>query len=571
MAFLAHRISRGKKYWSIVESRRVNGKPRNIIVQYLGTAKTLLAKIQENEDVTVKSYSHGDTMALLLIAKELGIIDIINKHIPKSKHGSKQKRDSFTVGSSIVLAAIGRACNPTSKMGWYDWCKNTSLEYCLKRSLKKLDSQHYWDQMDAIPSEKIAAIEKDIVKRLVDTYKVKQDSLFFDTTNFFTFIGSTNKHCTLAQRGWNKQKRYDLRQIGLALLVSRKEQFPLFHMTYHGDKNDVTIFKEALNSVTNRLKAINNKLSNITLIFDRGNNSKTNFSMIDNLEKLYYVGGLVTSHNKNLIQEANGSFTDVAVNNENIPAYRTIKEIWGKKRTCIVLISEQLKKGQIQGIHQHYAKKSKQLDKFKRQLENPKKRKDFSKEEIEKRIQNIINGQFIKQIVVYDIIEKGNSISFTYYIDAEKYNTLKDEILGRKILVTNRHKWNTANIILAYRGQAKVEYAFRNLKNPLHLAVRPQYHWTDQKIEVHFLICIIGYLLTIAAYTKVRKTLPYNQSIENFMEDLKSIRLACLLKKKNRKVKYSLEEMPKSLQKIAKILHITDKNLRINIDVGGYK
>ena len=35
MAFIQYRKVNGRKYWSIVESRRINGKPRNIILEYL--------------------------------------------------------------------------------------------------------------------------------------------------------------------------------------------------------------------------------------------------------------------------------------------------------------------------------------------------------------------------------------------------------------------------------------------------------------------------------------------------------------------------------------------------------
>ena len=40
------------------------------------------------------------------------------------------------------------------------------------------------------------------------------DTLFYDTTNFFTFIDSTNTRCTVAKRGHSKQKRFDLRIFG---------------------------------------------------------------------------------------------------------------------------------------------------------------------------------------------------------------------------------------------------------------------------------------------------------------------------------------------------------------------
>ena len=67
--------------------------------------------------------------------------------------------------------------------------------------------------------------------------------------------------------------------------------------------------------------------------------------------------------------------------------------------------------------------------------------------------------------------------------------------LGLRVLMTDRHDWDTVDIIKAYYGQSMIEHAFGNLKNPYHLALKPQFHWTDQKIKVHFFICVLGYLL----------------------------------------------------------------------------
>ena len=164
MAFVTYRTSRGRKYWSIVESRRINGKPKQVILEYLGTAETLLQRFRDKRRISLKSYSHGDTSALVTVAKELDLINIINKHIPSGKNGNRPVRDGLTVGSSFFLAAIGRACYPTSKMGWYEWCKTTSLEYCLKTSFRNLDSQHFWDQMGFLPEEKIRVIEEEIIE-----------------------------------------------------------------------------------------------------------------------------------------------------------------------------------------------------------------------------------------------------------------------------------------------------------------------------------------------------------------------------------------------------------------------
>lgn len=571
MAFLASRTSRGQKYWSIVESRRINGKPKHIIQEYLGTAETLLERLKTEDNLSVKSYSHGDTHALLSVVHELNLISIINKYIPALKNSEKPIRDNLTVGASFILAAIGRACHPSSKMGWYDWCHETSLEYSLKSSFKSIDSQHFWDQMNFLPVSAIPMIEEEILKSLQAHFIKKMDTLFFDTSNFFTFIDSANQHCQIPQRGKNKQKRDDLRQFGLALLVSREGQFPLFHKTYEGNKTDVTLFKETAKELFARLKALSNGLTDVTLVFDKGNNSRENFKILDSEPGIHYVGGLVSSYFKELICEANKGFEPIDINDEQIPAFRTKKEIWGAQRTCVVLVSSQLLEGQLRGIQQHLEKKYKVLAELKAQLENPKGRTKLKKVELQKRLQGIIRGQFIEDILKCELIKlKWGGFSFTYFIDQLAFETLKKEVLGRKILVTSRHDWTSADIILAYRGQSRVEAAFRELKNPYHLAVRPQYHWTDQKIQTHVLICILGYILTMAVYQRARQA-GYKGSVNRLMEELKTIRLSCRLKKKGTNIKYQLETIPDHLLPICKALHISDDSIRPKINLSVYE
>src|SRR5438309_134783 len=57
-------------------------------------------------------------------------------------------------------------------------------------------------------------------------------------------------------------------------------------------------------------------------------------------------------------------------------------------------------------------------------------------------------------------------------------------------------EWTIVEIILAYRSQYHVEAAFRTMKNPHFVGWEPMYHWTDQKIRVHALYCVIA--LTLA-------------------------------------------------------------------------
>lgn len=572
MATIQKRKSHGQTYWYIVESRRVNGKPRPVTLAYLGKAEDLLERLLNRRvgNIDLKSYSHGDTTALLNVATELDITGIINRHVPLNKKENKPIRNNLTVGATFLLAAIGRACCPTSKQGWYEWCKTTSLEYVLRSSFKDIDSGHFWDQMDYLPVESIPYIEEELVRKLIDLYDIKLDTVLYDTTNFFTFIDSGNDKCSIAKRGKNKQKRNDLRQVGLSLLVTRSEQFPLFHKMHEGNKNDIATFKEVFKDFVGRIELISKELSDVTIVFDKGNNSKDNFAMLDGEKGIHYVCGLVSSHFKKLIEEANKNFSTIKINDVEVPVYRIKQEIWGAERTCVISVSKQLKEGQIRGIYQHLEKKTKQLSKLKQQLENPKKRKKCEKQDIENRLKNIIKGQFIEDILKYDLInlEDGN-FSFTYYIDSTSFDYLKYNILGRRILATNRHDWSNEEIILAYRGQSKVEYAFRNLKNPCHMTVRPQYHWTDQKIQVHILICLIGYLLSVAAYTKAKNKLNYTKNISTFLDTLRQIRLSAIIEKTTGKgkprINFKIEKMDKKLDELANALGIINSQIKVKI------
>ena len=354
MASIQPKTSRGHKYWYIVESRRVNGKPRPIVLAYLGKPEDLLRRLRGlSEKLKVKSYSHGAVAALLDVAQKLDIPPIINKYIesPRKYIPAKPIRNKLTAGITFLLGAIGRVCMPTSKRGWWKWAKTTSCEFLLRCSLSKIDSQHFWDLMDTLPVDAIPKIESELLKRVQQIYGVESDTLFFDTTNFFTYIDTTNIRCTIAQRGKNKQKRNDLRQIGLALVVTKEHLIPLFHLTYRGNRNDTVVFKAIISRVKERMIELGLDLNKHTLVFDRGNNSKKNMGILKKLG-FYYVGALTPYHHKKLIEEAENNFDRVSVGETQVQAYRDKRTIWKEERTVVVYISEKLKAGQLRGIYQ---------------------------------------------------------------------------------------------------------------------------------------------------------------------------------------------------------------------------
>ncbi|MCE5330196.1 hypothetical protein LLG07_07700, partial [bacterium] len=59
MASIQYKVSRGYKYWYIVESRRVNGKPRPIVLLYLAI---IMTNRHDWDTASIIEACHGQSM-----------------------------------------------------------------------------------------------------------------------------------------------------------------------------------------------------------------------------------------------------------------------------------------------------------------------------------------------------------------------------------------------------------------------------------------------------------------------------------------------------------------------------
>jgi transposase len=570
MATIQQKTTNGHKYWYIVESIRVNGKPRPIVLEYLGKADALLKRLQGvSNAIKFKSYSHGLVSKLLDMSATLNICTILNKYIDSKRTYTAQKpiRNNLTAGASLLLAGIGRSCTITSKDSWAEWARQTSMEYLLRTNFSKIDSQHFWDTMDAFPAESIENAELDILRNVFANFDISKESLFYDTTNFYTYINTTNSRCSIAKRGKNKQKRTDLRQVGLALVVSKDSMIPLFHHSYEGNMNDSKVFKSLVSKIKKRFDALGLNTGDHTIVFDRGNNSKKNIEMVESL-KMNYVGALTPYHHRELVDEATKRFEQTTLNDKIIQTYKTDKIIWGYKMTVVVLISAKLKEGQIRGIYTSIANCDKAIKNINESIVKPKAKKRTEKK-LQELLEKLLSRYKMQNIIEFEILkDDAGCFGIKHNINYDKLAIL-EENMGFRIIMTNRHEWGTNEIIQAYHGQSFVENTFKNMKNKQHLSFNPQYHWTDQKIQVHNFCCVIGYMLSALIY-KSAKDKGFKGSMDLLLDKLSNIRLGTLLENTGKQGKpkaiYKLEEMNDveiSLANNLEILNIHEKPLKI--------
>jgi len=542
----------------------VNGKPRPVPIAYLGRSADILARLQAAEPLRVRSLSHGAVAALWALSNELGVAGTIDRHLAKlgcrlrpsqeKRKGSRtpKKHDGLSVGQSLTLVAIGRACHATSKRGFAEWAATTTLGEISSAPVKRLSSQHFWDQMDQLPVELIEAIERDLIADVVQRFQVPLDTLLYDATNFFTFIASTNERCKLPSRGKQKQKRNDLRQVGVALLCSRLHGIPLWHRTYGGNVADTTCFSAVLSSLKQRIVDFRRNVESLTVIYDKGNVSRANQRHVDE-SKLHYVSALTVASQRKLVDEANPLLAPVEIDaDESVLAYRTKREIWGAERTIVVLVSERLREGQMAGVMQHVAKAREWLAEQADTLRRGKQRRDRAR--IERDIENHLKGrQHLSKVVRFRLTGRDPHLTLTCEFDQAAFDDLTQSTLGRLVLMTDRHDWPTAEIIRAYHGQAAVEAVFAHLKDPVHMALRPQRHWTDQKLHVHVFTCVLGYLLGCLLHLRARGANAPYASIESLLEALEKIRRVTVIRQttdgSNHRLTTQLEDMdPEALR-----------------------
>ncbi|MBM4080763.1 MAG: IS1634 family transposase [Planctomycetes bacterium] len=545
MASLQARRSRGHTYWHIVESRRVNGKPRPIPVFYLGKADDLLARLRGEDSLRIRSAAHGAVAALWAQAKDLGMAAVIDAKLaltgrrasggdlgPEQPKQSLAKNDGLTVGQSLTLASLGRACHATSKRGFAEWAGSTTLGALAEVEVERLTSQHFWDQMDQVPVQAIDLIESELTGHVLKRFDIPLDTVLFDATNFFTFIASTNNRSTLPARGHQKQKRDDLRQVGVALLCSRIGGIPLWHQTYGGQLADAKSFAEAVPAVRQRLVELHRDVTSLTIVFDKGNVSRANQKLVDGSD-MHYVTGLTTASQKALVQKANPLLAPVALaSGEEVLAFREQRMIWGVERTAVVMLSERLREGQARGVLQHVACAQKWLSELAQTLRRGKQKRDKAQiqRDIEKRLQG---RQRLSDVLTYELTGEAPNLTLSFGFDQAAFEALKRDTLGRIVLMTDHDAWSTAEIIDTYHGQSKIEAVFAHLKDPMHIALRPQFHWTDQKLHVHVLTCILGYLLAQCVFLKAQRAgAPYRSS-EALLDALNNVRLATVARSTN--------------------------------------
>lgn len=352
-------------------------------------------------------------------------------------------------------------------------------------------------------------IQKELVKKILNIKGLEFNELIIDGTSVCCYglddpeegANGTEKRLKRV-RGYSRDKRPDLAQINLMLGVS-DQYIPLLFETYSGNTIDATMFKELLEKCKRDYSLLFKTAKNKYLVFDKGNNSESNFKELDALcEKWGF--NFVASVRPSLksIKKALSSLeTDalpVLYHQKRTKIRGTIVRmaLYNKERNVLLYVNEEIA--------------------LKKQAELLEKIKELQDKIVE--INNKKKGVNEKLIAIEKILRKKRLLTcFKREFGADSVScTLIDKKLGEKMasfgkfaLFTNDAKLDAASMIRIYKNSSVVEQEFHLLKDLC--SIRPINHREPRRIKSHFAIVLWGMLaLALLRWSLMQRGIVYS-------------------------------------------------------------
>lgn len=549
MASLTKKKVGRNTYWYARECAWVEGKPKIVWQKYLGKADDIIQRIASKPTIPdpkrVVLSEFGAVAACFSMTQRIKLREIIDRHVTKRNQG-------LSVGTYLELAAINRVVSPKSKKQFAEWYQATALRRLIPVRKAQLTSQRFWDHMGYVNGEKINAIEADLTARIVEEFDLDLRRLIYDATNFHTYI-NTKTESNLARRGKNKQKRNDLRQVSLAMMVTEDFHIPLFHVLYGGNIHDATEFSSVVEELVERHRAVAKECERVTLIFDKGNNSEDNIGKVDR-SPFHFVGSLVPSQHEELLDVPRSKYEHLEGERfEGVYAYRTRKVVFGRERTIVVTFNEDLFDGQVNGLGWQLKKKRMELRALKNRLARRAggtvtKGRRPTVSSVKRQVERILSWQYHSELFDVDTEEQDGHVVLSFSTNTTAVARLHRRLFGKNILFTDNDDWSTEEIVATYRGQYRIEDAFKQMKHPVFVSWRPRFHWTDQKVRVHAFYCVLALAIASLLQRELHEK-GLEISIPKMIENLSAIKEVATFYPKEKvsgpTVKFAISEMTK--------------------------
>ena len=462
---LHENVRKTKTYISLKKNEREGKKIKSSYI-YLGPindALKIFADLQIKPLENEKEVSYSGEMILESIAKSIQFSKVLEKH-------TKDKRIAEALNNIIIL----RTLFPLSKRKLIKIRLEHSI---LKDSTDLKYFEEVYEFMDIL-YRNMGDIMNDAITNAVKIHHLDLHQLIIDATRIKIW---KDKETDLVRFGYcSRNERKGSPQVNLILGVN-KQQVPLFANTYPGNTQDIKMFGDFIDRISNRYQELTSHIKEKFVIFDQGNVDPGNIGYLEELKNkgVYFVSMVKTSSSDKFINKVDKSTLPVIYSKEK--SKNVVTKIYGK------VMDEEV-----------YKKKSRVLVCFNPDIMELKcKILDRKVEHIKNMVKEDEAQDDIKmQISKYHLKKALKIVKKSRKIDIEIDDNVleaRKNMYGFFVLFTNNPGLSAEELITIYKSRDIVEQGFRALKSDLE--IDPVYHSRDDRIETHTVMVVFGYLL----------------------------------------------------------------------------
>ena len=271
--------------------------------------------------------------------------------------------------------------------------------------------------MDRLGEVALREIETRLSRRMVTEFGLDLTGLALDMTNFATFIDTGTAKAPIAQRGKAKQKRTDLRLVGLALVITRDGGVPVISHAYPGERPDVTPFTTVVDELVARYRGLVAGVESLTVVYDAGQNSGDNHAVVE-AHGIGLVGSLPPSDHPGLLAIPARDYR--VVDEDRYPGLTfvdTTVTALGVTRRAVLTHSANLHAKQARGLDQTLAKARRRLAELQARLARGRTRRDRAAVEAE--IATICKPRWVADIITITLTgDKPTDLRLAWRSDA---------------------------------------------------------------------------------------------------------------------------------------------------------
>jgi transposase len=497
--YLSYAVSKGKKYYRIVESYRdKKGTPHQKTLLYLGRLTKEQAQAIKNWidafPLNGNDYIICPKDALKIKdAKEAGRIKLIHalwsllniSNMIKDIHSTCRSKVEC---ADLALALVANRCiDPGSKCYFLRWINRTELPLILDFAPNKLYPNSVYRAMDHLYKIR-KQLEENIFERLQSLFDVSTDMFFYDlTSSFFEGRGPLE----IAEKGYNAQGRKDCVQVKWGL-VTTKEGFPVTHVVYPGNEPDKKTVLEVREDIEKRFAA-----REAVFIGDKGMIEKEVRIGIAKRDWFYILADTDKNVKAEIFKNFGENPREKLIKTEDgleVNEFWTVEvdEATGEKfyERIVVCYSaereEREKRTREKGL--------KKGDELIREVLDMVKRGSARSHDVV--LTRIIRRLERAKLVPYFELEIPESPVYDFTWKRRKKKIEEAARLdGIWALRTNipRKKMSAEEIASSYKQLKLVEQAFRIIKE-INL-IRPIRHRLEERVSCHIFLCVLAYLL----------------------------------------------------------------------------